>query len=238
MVPPTRRQLLQVATAVTAGLAGCGAFVGEESGTSRSVSEGTDTSISGGDTEIDPETVVLRSGTETPPIRLADSDGESNDADHRERPSLHGAHAIVDTRARARKLVVADGVDGKPVESFLSATDFESETLYLETRIIRECFRLQLCEISWSADEIRSGYVRKLRPYDEQCAADKEIAEAWLVRIPAPLDSDEITTYGSSVDGSGECHRRSQVESEDADASDGEGASAIAAASRPLGGGE
>jgi hypothetical protein len=238
MVPPTRRHLLQVAAAVTAGLAGCGAFVGDESGTSRSVSEGTDTSISGGDTETDPETAVLRSGAETPPIRLEESDEKSNDADQRERPSLQGTHAIVDTRARARQLVLADGVDGQPVESLLSTTDFESETLYLETRIIRECFRLQLCEISWSADEIRSGYVRKLRPYDEQCAADKEIAEAWLIRIPAALDSDEVTSYGSSVDGSGECHRKSQVESEDTGPPDGEGASATAAVSHPLGGGE
>lgn len=201
MVPPTRRRLLHVAAAVTAGLAGCGGLTGEESSTSRSVTEGTDTIGSGPNGETNPESVLVRANTERAPIRIADDDDDetSTGSERPERRSIRLSHAVIATESTAERLVVADGVDREPIASFLSATDLDSETLYLETRRVDECFRLQLCAVAWADDEVRTEYGRRLRPYDERCVADRRVFESRLIRIPTVLDADEVRSYGSST---------------------------------------
>ena len=206
MVPPTRRHLLQTATAVAAGLAGCGGLTGEESSSSHSASEGTGTTISNGNRETDPEVVLLRTGGDSPPIRLEDGDEQPTGSDRWSRQSHRHSHAIVDSRSRAEKLFVADIPDAESVSSFLSATDFDAETLYLETIGVAECFRLELCSTSWAAGEVQTDYVRQNRPYDERCSADAEVLESRLIRTPASLDADEVNSYGSSISGRGRCH--------------------------------
>jgi hypothetical protein len=204
MVPPTRRRLLRTVTAATAvGLAGCSGLGGERSGTSRSVSENADSTIPGGTTERDPETLLLRADTDGPPVRV---DGEDGTPERPERRSSRLSYAVVDTRSRADRLLVADGVDADAVAAFRSATAFDSETLYLETRRVAECFRLRLCGVSWTAEEIRTAYARELRPYDERCSADESVFESRLIRLPAALDRAKVSSYGSSTDGQGRCH--------------------------------
>ena len=203
MVPPTRRRILRTATAVAAaGLAGCNGSTGEQSGTSRSVSESADSTIPGGTTERDPETLLLRAGGDGAPVRI---DGENGSSPRSTRRSSRTSYAVVDTPSRADRLAVADGVDAGAVEAFRSATAFDSETLYLETRRVEECFRLRLCGISWTAREIRTAYARELRPYDERCSAGESVSESRLIRIPAALDRGEISSYGSSTNGRGRC---------------------------------
>jgi len=202
MVPPKRRHLLQVAAAVAAGGAGCSGLIGEESSSSRSVSEGTGAAIPGGDTDTDPPAVRLRATT--PPLRLSGSDRTPAEPESTRR-SPRPSHVVLDTRARAEELVVAEDAPEADVSSFVSATEFESETLYFETRSVEECFRLRLCEIAWTANEIRTGYVRQVRPYDERCSADEQVFESRLIRIPATLDRDEIDSYGTSISGSSRC---------------------------------
>jgi hypothetical protein len=202
MVPPTRRHLLQVAAAVAAGGAGCSGLIGEESSSSRSVSEGTGAAIPGGDTDADPPAVLLRA--KTPPLRLSGSDRTPAEPESTRR-SPRPSHIVLDTKTRAEELVVAEDAPEADVSSFVSATEFESETLYFETRSVEECFRLRLCEIAWTASEIQTGYVRQIRPYDERCSADEQVFESRLIRIPAALDRDEIDSYGTSISGSSRC---------------------------------
>lgn len=205
MVPPTRRRLLHAAAAVTAGLSGCSGLTGEESSASRSVSEGADTIGAGPNAETNPETVLVRANTERSPIRIEDPDGTPPESDRPERRRIRLSHAVVATESRAQRLVVADGIDDDPISSFLSATDLDSETLYLETRRVDECFRLQLCAVSWAAETVRTEYGRLLRPHDERCVTDRKVFESRLVRIPAALDEDEVTSHGSSVSEGVEC---------------------------------
>jgi hypothetical protein len=221
MVPPTRRRLLQVATAVTAGLAGCGGLSGNESSSSRTVSENAGSMISGENSETDPDTVRIRTDTSTPPIRSADADETPTTSDRRKRRSLRPSSIIVDEQSRADELVVTDSADEDSVSSFLSATDFDSETIYVETRSVQECFRLQLCGISWDSGEIRTGYVRQTRPYDERCSVDKEVFESRLIRIPAALDREEVNSYGSSMSEGGQCHGDRPGDAEGMGGSDG-----------------
>jgi hypothetical protein len=214
MVPPTRRNLLRTAAALTAGLAGCGRFTGEESSVSRSASDGPGPSTRGENSETDPDSLLLRTDAAEPSIRLAGADGTPAGSD---RQSRYHTHTVVDSESRAENLVVADGADATAVSSFISATDFENETIYLETVRVAECFRLELCSVSWAVDEVQTNYVRRGRPYDERCAADAEVFESRLVRIPASLAESEVNGYGSSISGRGSCHGDGPAGAEGAD---------------------
>lgn len=204
MVPPTRRRFLQVATAVAGGLAGCSNLTGDSAEASRSASEdGAEPPHS--NSETDPPMVSLRSETDLPPIYESDSEEKFTSPSRFDRPSGGYLHTIVSSESSSGRLTVADHVDDDPVTAFISETDFDSETLYLETRQIEACYRLQLCYISWAPDDIHTDYVRKLRPYDEHCKADATAYESRLIRIPATLDEDSVNSYGSSVSGGGQC---------------------------------
>jgi len=207
MVPPTRRRLLQAATVAAAGLAGCSGLVGEESSSTRSVSESGAT-LPNGTAESDPEFVLVRANTDRPPLRLVERDAEPTESRPRERRYRRIRSEVIDTASRAEQLEVADGAGGASVASFVSETAFESETLYLDTRSVEECFRLELCTVSWTADEVSTSYARPLRPYDEPCGADEEVYESRLIRIPDAIDGDDVNSFSSSVSGSGRCDER------------------------------
>jgi hypothetical protein len=149
--------------------------------------------------------VRLRTDTDRAPIWLASEDGGERPDRSEER--LHISSEVIDTTDRADRVRVAQGAGRDRVQSLVDATDFESETLYLETNRVDECFELTLCSISWRPDDVQTDYARTIRPYDEACTADKRVYEARLIRIPAALDSGEVHSYGSSV-GSGGCDRR------------------------------
>lgn len=207
MVSPTRRRLLQAATAVAAGLAGCSGFAGEESSSTRSVSE-SGTTLPDGTSEPDPDTFLVRADTDLPPLRVVEQDAEPTEPKPREQRSRRIRSEVIDSESRAEQLEVAEAIDGASVSSFVSETEFETETLYLDTKLIEECFRLGLCTISWSADEVQTSYARPLRSYDEPCDADEQVYESRLIRIPAAVDADEVNSYGSGVSGRGSCEPR------------------------------
>ncbi|WP_135853972.1 hypothetical protein [Halorussus salinus] len=211
MVPLTRRHLLHVATAITGGLAGCSRFTGGESSSTRSVS-GEESAPPDADSLTDPP-MVRRRAAEVP-IRFGDSDRESGESPERDRRSSLDRYEVIDARSTADRLAVADGIDGEPVSSFVSATDFDSETLYLETQQVEECFRLRLCSISWQSNKIQTDYVRPLRPYDERCTADEPAFESRLIRLPVALDADAVNSYGSSISGRSRCDGGGSVRAE------------------------
>lgn len=228
MVPSTRRRLLQAATAMTGGLAGCSEFT-----TGSSESTGSDAGRrradgSSANTESDPPVVVRRAATERPPIALGDRETETSDS----RPGtrlLRGGHAVIDSRAEAERLTVAPGIDGDEVTAFVDETDFQEATLYLETDRVRECFRHQLCSVSWQPTEVDTSYVRQIRAWDEACTVDERVLETRLIRIPAALNADEVNGFGTSTSSGGSCDDRRVVVSSGSGhsgSSSGSGASA------------
>ncbi|UPW02230.1 hypothetical protein M0R88_09075 [Halorussus gelatinilyticus] len=219
MVSRTRRHLLHVATAVAGGLAGCSQFTGSEASSTRSISsEGS--AVPESDALTDPPMVRRRAAE--PPIRLGDPDRETTESPRREAFSSLDEYEVIDARSTADRLGVADGIDGDAVSSFVDATNFDSETLYLETRPVEECFRLRLCWISWQSGKIETDYVRPLRPYDERCSADETVFESRLIRLPVALDADSVNSYGSSISGSSHCRGGGAVRAEMAGGSDDE----------------
>jgi hypothetical protein len=213
MVSHTRRRLLQAATAVAGGVAGCSRFTGETGQSTRTASSGGPDALPS-DAETEPPSVLLRADTELPPVRPAETDRRSGDASRHEHGFSHGRD-VLDSRSSGRALTVADDVDGEAVSSFVSGTDFDDETLYLESIRVEECFRLRLCYVSWQSDEVETDYVRELRPYDERCGTDERVFESRLVRLPVALDEDAVNSYRSSISGSGRCNHERGADGED-----------------------
>jgi hypothetical protein len=200
----TRRSLLQAATALTAGLAGCGGFNSGSSSRSDTVAAGN-AGPPDSNSDTDPPQFLARAGIARPTVRLVDPDEETAKDDDPDRRGPQESYAVIDSRETADRLTVADGVDTDgELESFLEATDFDTETLYLQTHAVQECFRLELCWVSWGPDEIRTDYARTLRPYDETCAAEDRAFESRLIRLPVALDADEVRSFGTTI-GSGSC---------------------------------
>jgi hypothetical protein len=207
MVPPTRRALLQGAAGLTATLAGCSSLTDDSTEPTPTASEDTITDGPASGSATDPDVLLVRTNTDRPPMWLGDPESEG---DGRPTPSERDRwrdSVIVDDSARADRISVADTVDSDRVESFLAETDFESETVYVEMGQVGECFRLELCQISWTPTEISTDYARRTRPYTERCDVDESVFEARLIRIPDAIEEDDVNTYSSSI-GTGACGRR------------------------------
>lgn len=206
MVPLTRRTLLSGVAGLSTALAGCGGVGDGSAGSTRTAprDDSPDGPTSGSTT--DPETHLVRVDTDRPPIWLvrSDDDGDRPTASRRDR---WRDSIIVDGTSRADRIRVADSVARDPVESFLAATEFEAEAVYVEMGAVQECFRLDLCHVGWSSTEISTDYTRNSRPYTEHCETDEWVVEARLIRIPDPLDADDVNSYSSSI-GTGVCDRQ------------------------------
>lgn len=207
MVPTTRRALLQGATGLTAALAGCSGLLNGSADSSRTASPTSTDNVPAGGSTTDPETLLLRVDTDSPPIWTAPSDSKHGKSlpgtgDDRWRDSI-----VVDEDSLADRIKVHDTVDRDRVESFLDATSFDEETIYIEMGAVEACFRLDLCQVRWTATKVSTDYTRRVRPYYDRCAADEYVVEARLIRIPEAIDANDVTTYSSSI-GTGECERQ------------------------------
>lgn len=221
----TRRSVLCGVTGVAVTLAGCNTLSGSasESGT---VTEGR-ISNTGDDSTVDPETLQVRTDTDRPPVWLAQQDGEGGRPEARDE-HRHFEALVVDTTARAERITVADSVDRDRVESFVDATDFDAETIYIETTRIKECFRLELCGVSWQADKVSTDYTRLNRPYTERCTEHAHVFEVFLIRIPDTLDADSVNSHSTSI-GTGGCPSGPRIEA---------GGESESGSTTPSGGGE
>ncbi|WP_338739715.1 hypothetical protein [Haloplanus salilacus] len=207
MVSPTRRALLHGAAGLAAGFAGCSGLLDGSAESTRTAPRGGSNGRPESGSVTDPETLLLRLATDRPPIWLATSNSEDSGRPAASERDRWREFIVVDDTARADRLDVADTVDRDQVESFLAATDFAGETVYVEMGAVEECFRLDLCYIGWTPTEISTDYTRQLRPYTERCEADELVVEARLVRIPDAIEAADLNSYSSSI-GSGVCDRR------------------------------
>lgn len=198
MVSATRRSLLHTASGFAALLTGCNGLLAGSTESTRTASESNNSGAPGANGASDPETVVARIDTDRRPVWISD-DGNRPTADPQTRRLVS---EVIDSDSKANQIAVAADVDRAAIDTFLEDTDFESETIYLQSVIVEECFRLELCQINWGADSISTDYGRRSRPYDDPCDADNELYSVWFIRIPQAIDADDVSSYSSSVGGS------------------------------------
>ncbi|MFB6107644.1 MAG: hypothetical protein ABEJ82_02235 [Haloplanus sp.] len=193
----TRRRALHGAAALLAGVAGCSSedHVGS---TGPDEPQGT--------VAFDPESHHLRN-TERAPVVWTGERPTTTDDEQRHYWANTFFVADSDTAADVSTADV-EGSDG--VADFLSATDYDAETVYVQQTLVGECFDLDLCYVKWSADHVETSFARTYRPAEVACERDADDVTAWLIRIPAVVDPDEVHGYGTGR-GSGTCDERNRL---------------------------
>lgn len=196
MGPCTRRRALHGAVALLTGFAGCSGSASSSghigSPTATVPPESTRA------TQL-PEHYIFRGTTSEPVVRTPSDDSNDETA---ERSEDRWRHRLVASTETAESLTLPDVDGSKRARAFLRETDFQTETIYVEERVVGECWRVGLCGVQWESDRIETSYSRRLRPADVACSADKEVSVAMLIRIPERLDPDEVSRFSS---GSGRC---------------------------------
>lgn len=243
MVPLTRRRLLHGATGIALALSGCNELTeGTAESTQTHPADETVESGPGSGSTADPASVAVRSADTRPPVWLGDSGDRSTRPTPTGRRGPYGG-TLIDSDERAERIQVADEQAASRAESFLQETDFDGETVYLDSNRIGACFTLDLCRIAWQPDHVETDYGRIVRPYDERCDADRRVYEVRLIRIPDAIDRGNVNSHSSSI-GAGACDRDSPRP--EASGGSGEGQSSRrsrsqgrrAARTEPIGGGD
>ncbi|AQL42960.1 hypothetical protein BV210_09635 [Halorientalis sp. IM1011] len=178
MVARTRRALLGCSTALIATLAGCGARF------RKTPTEETDDVESG--SVRHPEHLRLRRPGSDPPVRLPS--GETTNRS-----------GIVASADRAERLEYADDVNADAAGAFVADTDFETASIVVDQAPVEECYRIELCSVSWSREGVHTNYGRVLRDADVPCRADAWVSATTLVRVPVVLDPETVSLSGGST---------------------------------------
>jgi hypothetical protein len=196
---PSRRRLLQCIAAAACGVAGCAGQNDTDEGTP---TVPADTPERG--QTVPPHVTVRRSDSDSPPVQLLPDGADSGDGEQPDRTRQRG---LITTDGDAGRIRVVDDAEGATAaRSFLQATSFDEETIYLDFHPVQACFRLELCHVRWSETDIETRYGEVIREADVECRADRRHGVSTLVRIPAALDADSVSGYGSGVGGGG-CRR-------------------------------
>lgn len=193
MAPLTRRRLLHGAVALSTVVAGCNETLSGSSTRTRSVPRDEETGPV-------PDHYVLRNPDESPPVwfpddeRDATADGATSDGP----PERVPGREFVASTEDADELRFADVDGADEARQFVAETDFDAETVFVQTRLVEECHTLELCSVSWSARDIETDYGREYRDADVTCRTDARDGVSVLIRIPEALDPDSVNSYGSS----------------------------------------
>ena len=150
MVPLTRRRLLHGASALAIGLAGC-------SGTSSSGRSSSNLPTDAENVELDPDVVALRNTEDEQTAWIGQRPTETRTPTEREPRITDREAGLIASADRAAKLSFGDVNGRTEARSFVEATDFETETLLLETRRVAECYTLECCAVTWSTDDYTNG---------------------------------------------------------------------------------
>jgi len=182
------------------GLAGCGESVTDTATDSASVPPER------GDRTI-PDHRMVRNADDRPAVWFRDEDETTATATGDEPPAYGDGRGFVAGSADADRLRFADVDGAEAARRFVEDTDFDAATVYLLTRPVQECRTLELCNVSWSENDVELDFGSRLRDADVSCRTDARDGVSVLIRIPESLDPDAINSYGSSWS-SGPCRTR------------------------------
>lgn len=112
-------------------------------------------------------------------------------------------HAYVASADDASSVSFAPDSDAAAeLASFVEATDFESASVLLESREVRECYDLEFRGAWRDGDGLRTAYCSRLRPADVACSAESRDVVGVGVRVPFSL----ADTSGFGSRWSSTCH--------------------------------
>jgi len=182
------------------GLAGCGESATDTATDSASVPPER------GDRTV-PDHRMVRSTDERPAVWFRDADETAATETNDRAPVYADGRGFVASSDDADRLRFADVEGAQAARQFVDDTDFDAATVYLLTRSVRECLTLELCNVTWTENDVEFDFGSRHRDADVSCRADARDGVSVLVRIPEALDPDAINSYGSSWSSS-PCGRR------------------------------
>lgn len=169
---PTRRQLLGAnAGCLSVALAGCSDV--------DLLSESANDDNAFGVTH-EYESLSVRAGDERP-VAYPDAEAATDD-DQQGLDRYSGFYVIDPEEASALRLTV-DGTDADDVREFLDATDFESESIVVNQRRIRDCYRRRILAVRADIDTVQTRYCSEQKAPATPCEAEKAVVEALFVRV-------------------------------------------------------
>ena len=195
-----RRALRTVATAGSLALAGCS---GESS-------RSNDPPPERGEPVPDLEVRFVRDTDGGSPF---DTDDESASTSTDDPDAVTHSFEYLTDRDEFDDLTFPSTTPAAELRSFVDATDFEAESVYLLERAIGECYRANLVAVYRESDGVDVDFCEALRPADVDCSAEAEDAVGVAIRLPFP--GEEFNSLGSGW--SGDCDRRPIVAREGGD---------------------
>jgi hypothetical protein len=196
----TRRGVLLGAAGLLAGLAGCNEDTGDD-GTpaERTPTDPGEPRDVGEDGTRDPEQYALRGDDDGVIAWFAEGPGaagaDTSDSDGTTDagtipPDERRDEGVIADEATAATLSFGDVDGAEEAREFVEATDFDSESIYLDQTPLGDCYRLELCSADWGGEELSLRYVSVLQDYDVACSGRDRDTLAMFVRVPVALDPD------------------------------------------------
>lgn len=107
-----------------------------------------------------------------------------------------GGGAFLSSTEDVEELAFAGDSDAAgELASFVRETDYESASVLLNSRGVRECYELQLRGVWREEDGVQASFCERLRPADAACDADSEVAVGVAIRLP--FAGDDFSGHGS-----------------------------------------
>lgn len=190
----TRRGLLAVASAcLSAGLAGC--YGTEISGSS---SQGSTTDLAGNYSSTHEYEVRSARAEGDDPFLFRDEDAaadyEANRGEDPQPARLDTTFFVIDGDA-ADDLVIETAAE--ELRSFVTGTDFESESILILQRSIGDCYYREVTGVEARDDDFQVHMCRWLKEPTTRCEADREVMEAIVLRVARPY-GERPSSRGSS----------------------------------------
>lgn len=113
-------------------------------------------------------------------------------------------HLFVGSEGDLEDLMFADADPAAALASFVRGTDFESESVLVHERPVRECYDIRLRGVWREEDGVQTSFCSTLRPADVACSRDAQQTVALAIRLPFP--GDGLSSQGSQW--SSDCDRQ------------------------------
>ena len=111
-----------------------------------------------------------------------------------------GAYDHLQSREDLEAYTFADLPEARKLREFCTATEFESNSVYLWVRRVPECYDLRLQRVGVDANGPSAHFCRDLRPVDASCDADARDTVGYAIRLP--FAGDEYSGMGSGMSSS------------------------------------